>query len=90
LDISKIAAFTDIFVICTATSSRMLNALAEAVVEKIRTEYQKKGRIEGSAEDGWMIIDYGDIIVHIFDADLRRYYNLQELWEKGKILLRIH
>jgi ribosome-associated protein len=67
----------------------MLNALADGVLEKVRLEQNKKGRKEGSPETGWIIIDYGDIVVHIFDSDLRKYYKLEELWDKGKVLLRV-
>lgn len=84
-----IASFTDYFVVCTASSSRMLNALAEGVVEKTRTTYKKKGRIEGRPQGGWMIVDYGDIVVHLFDKELRQYYDLEELWGEGKIILRV-
>jgi ribosome-associated protein len=89
LDIKGIVSFTDYFIICTATSNRMLNALADGVIEKIRIEYKKKGRLVGTADSGWMIIDYGDIVVHIFDAVLRRYYKMEELWDEGKVLLRL-
>jgi len=76
-------------VLCTATSSRMLKALAEAVMEKARAEKAKKGRIEGRPDDGWLVVDYGDIVVHLFDAELREYYKLEELWSEGKMLLRL-
>jgi ribosome-associated protein len=89
LDVKEVVSFTDYFVICTATSNRMLNALADAAVEKTREKHKKKGRIEGSPEGGWMIVDYGDIVVHLFDADLRHYYNLEELWKDGKVVLRL-
>jgi ribosome-associated protein len=89
LDLKGIASFTDYFIICTATSNRMLNALADGVVEKTRAEHRNKGHIEGTPETGWMIIDYGSIVVHLFDPDLRRYYRLEELWDKGKVLLRL-
>ena len=89
MDLKGIVSFTDYFIICTANSNRMLNALADGVVEKTRVEHNRKGRIEGSPSAGWMIVDYGDIVVHLFDADLRRYYNLEELWDEGKILLRV-
>ncbi len=89
LDVKDIASFTDYFVVCTATSSRMLNALADGVVEKTRTTHKKKGRIEGKPEGGWMIVDYGDIVVHLFDEELRQYYNLEELWSEGKVILRV-
>jgi ribosome-associated protein len=89
MDIKELTSFTDFFIICTATSNRMLNALADGVVEKTRVEHNKKGHIEGTPESGWIIVDYGDIVVHIFDADLRQYYKLEELWDEGKILLRL-
>lgn len=66
----------------------MLNALADAVKEKVRNEYQKQGRSQGSPDAGWIVLDYGDVVIHLFDAELRRYYNLEELWKEGKILLR--
>jgi ribosome-associated protein len=89
MDLKGVVFFTDYFIICTATSNRMLNALAEDVVEKTRLEHKRKGRIEGTPDAGWMIVDYGDIVVHIFDPDLRRYYKLEELWDRGKVLLRV-
>ena len=89
LDIKENASFTDYFIICTATSSRMLNALADGVIEKTRTEHQRKGRIEGKPDTGWLVVDYGEIVVHLFDEDLRRYYKLEELWKVGKVLLRV-
>jgi len=89
LDIKKLTSFTDYFIICTATSSRMLNALVDGVTEKTHAKHKKKGRIEGSPEAGWMVVDYGDIVVHLFDEELRQYYRLEELWKDGKVLLRV-
>jgi ribosome-associated protein len=89
LDIKELTAFTDYFIICTGTSNRMLNALADGVSEKTRLEHKKKGRIEGQADSGWIIVDYGDIVVHIFDSELRQYYKLEELWDEGKVLLTV-
>jgi ribosome-associated protein len=67
----------------------MLNALADGVIEKTLQEHKKKGRIEGTPDAGWIIVDFGDIVVHLFDADLRRYYLLEQLWGEGKVLLRV-
>jgi ribosome-associated protein len=89
LDIKEIASFTDYFIICTATTSRMLNALADGVIEKTREKHKRKGSLEGKPEAGWLVMDYGDIVVHLFDEDLRRYYKLEELWKDGKVLLRV-
>jgi ribosome-associated protein len=89
LDIKGLASFTDYFVICTATSSRMLNALADGVVEKTHELYDKKGHKEGNSDSGWLVVDYGDVVVHLFDEELRSYYKLEELWKDGKVLLRL-
>lgn len=89
IDIQKIASFTDYFVLCTGTSDRMLDALAEATLESVRTAHHKKGRKQGEAREGWIVVDYGDVVVHLFSPDQRDYYNLEELWEEGKVLLRV-
>ena len=89
LDVHELTSFTDYFIICTGSSNRMLNALADGVNEKTREKYSKKGRLEGSPDAGWMVLDYGDVVVHIFDPELRSYYRLEELWKDGKILLRV-
>lgn len=80
---------TDYFVICNGTSDRMLDSLADSVLEEMNKKHKKKGRKEGLARDGWLIVDYGDVIVHFFSPDQRGYYNLEELWNEGKILLRL-
>jgi ribosome-associated protein len=90
LDIHEIASFTDYFVICNGTSNRMLESLSDAVLEGIQTEPGvTKGHSEGTPSDGWSVIDYGDVVVHLFSPDQREYYQLEQLWEKGKILLRL-
>lgn len=89
LDVQHVTSIADYFIICTATSNRMLNALADAVRDKVQGEYQKKGRTQGSPEAGWIVIDYGDVVIHLFDSELRRYYNLEELWKEAKVLLRL-
>ena len=67
----------------------MLDALADATLESVRVSYRKKGRKQGEARDGWVVVDYGDVVVHLFSPDQRDYYNLEELWEDGKVLLRV-
>jgi ribosome-associated protein len=89
LDLKDIASFTDYFVVCNGTSDRMLDALAKTVVEEIRSQHKKKGRVEGEARDGWLVVDYGDVVVHLFSPDQRDYYQLEELWSEGKVLLRL-
>ena len=89
LDISETSDFADYFVICSGTSDRMLQALADAVIEKVRETYRTKPRLEGLPQEGWLLADYGNIIVHLFSPDRRVYYRLEELWGQGKILLHV-
>jgi len=89
LDIKDVASFTDYFVICTGTSDRMLDALADGALDGIRTKFHKRGRKQGEARDGWVVVDYGDVVVHLFSPDQRDYYDLEELWQDGKVLLRV-
>lgn len=67
----------------------MLDALADGVLEKVQQQHRKKGRREGEADAGWIVLDYGDVVVHLFEPDLRAYYRLEELWKEGKILLKV-
>jgi ribosome-associated protein len=89
LDIKDIASFTDYFVLCTGTSDRMLDALADTTLESVQKAQKKKGRKQGEAHDGWVVVDYGDVVVHLFAPEQRKFYNLEELWEEGKVLLRL-
>lgn len=89
LDLKGIVSFTEYFILCTGTSARMLEALADSLIESIRKQHKRKGRTEGEARDGWLVVDYGEIVVHLFSPDQREYYQLEELWDKGKILLRV-
>ena len=89
LDIHELADFAEYFVIASGTSERMLRALAGDIQEKVREKYHFKGRIEGQPNDGWVLVDYGDVVVHLLSPDRRDYYRLEELWSRGKVLLRV-
>ena len=86
IDISDVSGFADFFVIASAASSRQFEALAEAIEEPPERE---RPRREGTAESGWQLFDFGDVVVHIFGRSEREYYNIEELWSSGKQLLRV-
>lgn len=67
----------------------MLEALAKGVLEATKKEYKKKSRVTGEANEGWLVLDYGDVVVHLFSPDQREHYDLEELWSDGKVLLRV-
>ncbi len=89
LDITNIASFADFFVFCNGTSDRMLESLADAVLESAKKQFSVNASVEGKAVDGWLVIDLGDVVVHLFSPDQRDYYDLEKLWDRGKILLRL-
>lgn len=89
MDLQTICAFTDYFILCSASSNRMLDALAETVVKTAKQTDGLRPMIEGRAEDGWLVIDLGDIVVHLLSPDQRDYYGIEELWSAGKVVLRI-
>jgi ribosome-associated protein len=67
----------------------MLDSLAETVLENAKKNYQLIGKQEGRPEAGWVLVDLGDVIVHLFSPEQRDYYRLEELWNQGKVLLRL-
>ncbi len=67
----------------------MLSALANSVAEFVHANYQHSVHTEGEPREGWILIDIGDIIVHIFSPEQRNYYKLEDLWSQGKILLHL-
>jgi len=89
LDIRELAPFADYFVICSGTSDRMLDALADAVVQEVKEKFDQRGRIEGYPREGWLLADFGDVVLHLFSPERRDYYRLEELWSKGKVLLHL-
>jgi ribosome-associated protein len=90
LDLSHLEAFTDYFVICSGPSERTLRALSDEVQKRVKQDYQLRAiSVEGEPGAGWILLDYGSVIVHIFAPAVRAYYQLEELWKDGSVLLRI-
>lgn len=81
LDVEDSFFLSDVFVIATGTSRTNVQALADHVEEKLGQEFEIKPlRVEGRNEGEWVLVDFGDIIVHIFQAEAREFYSLERLW----------
>src|SRR5262245_7238387 len=80
LDISAIASFTDYFVVATGRSTRQVQALADAVTERLKGEGLRAGHVEGYQAGEWILLDYVDFIVHLFVPAHRDFYGLERLW----------
>lgn len=90
LDLSEVCTFTDFFILCCGGSERTLQALADEARRKVKQVLALSPRTtEGSAASGWILLDYGDVILHIFSPAVRAYYRLEDLWREGRVLLRI-
>ncbi len=90
IDIHAQSMFADYFVLCSCTSERQLKAVEDAVIETAEKEYDVSPyHIEGNPDNGWVLLDYIDVIVHIFSESQRRYYDLESLWKESPLLLRV-
>ncbi len=91
LDLRPDTVIADFFVIANGNSDRQIRALAEYVREDVKENQQRLPvAIEGTPESGWMLLDYGDVVVHIFSEDQRDYYDIEGLWNKaGQVILSI-
>jgi len=83
LDLRKLNTIADYFVICSGESDRQLKAILEAIDDGIGRELGRQARVEGTPDTGWVLLDYGDVVVHIFSVALRDYYRLERLWSKA-------
>jgi ribosome-associated protein len=84
LDLRGIASFTDFFVITTGTNRRQVQAISDEVVEQLKRSGTRAARVEGYQTAEWILIDYGDFVVHIFDEKARRFYDLERLWREAR------
>lgn len=84
IDISEISVMSDYFVITNGNSDSQINALVENVIEQMhRAGYSLKHQ-EGGRSGAWVLLDFGDVIVHIFDKENRSFYNLERVWNDGR------
>ncbi|MDK2979929.1 MAG: ribosome-associated protein [Chloroflexota bacterium] len=89
MDLQGVTVFTDYFVICSGTSDRMLRSLVRAANDAMAKDHGMKGKIAGSASNGWIAVDFDDIVLHVFSPQQREFYQLEELWSEAKTLLRV-
>ena len=80
LDVSDQIALTDVFLICSGRNERMVQAIADEVEERLLEDGAKRLRQEGRADGRWILLDFGDIVVHVFHEEERLFYQLERLW----------
>jgi ribosome-associated protein len=89
LDVRGLCSFADYFVICAGESDRQLRTIQEEIEKGLKKEGIKPLHQEGTIDSGWLLLDYGEVIVHIFSAAERDYYQLDEFWGEARPVIRI-
>ena len=89
LDIHELSPFADYFVITAGANERQLRAITRTVSEKMHEAGIRPTRTEGGAMSGWIVLDFGDVLVHIFSEEQREFYHLEDLWAEAPTLLAI-
>jgi len=84
LDLREIATFTDYFVIASGNNERQVQAISDEVFEKLKKSGTAAARVEGYKRAEWILLDYGDFIVHVFSDKARKFYDLERLWRESK------
>lgn len=87
LDIQGVSSIADYFVICTGNNPRQIRAIATAIDEKMSEVGLSAFHREGAPDSGWLLLDYSDVIVHIFSPKEREYYRLERLWSNAKTVI---
>jgi ribosome-associated protein len=86
LDVRQAVSFADVFIVATGRSDRHVRAIADGIAEALAQAGEKPLGIEGEQEARWLLMDYGDVIVHVFQPDVRLHYDLERLWSEAALL----
>ena len=89
LDVREISAFNDYMVIMSADNPRQVGALVDELEKAITESGLRLHHIEGTQESGWVLLDFSDIVIHVFSEEQRGYYRLDEVWRAAKTLVRL-
>jgi ribosome-associated protein len=86
LDLQGMSSLADFFLVCTGRSTAQMDTIAEAIAIALRADGIRVRHREGTAESGWLLLDYGDVVVHIFGEEPRAFYGLERLWGDAPVL----
>lgn len=84
LDLREIASFTDYFVIVSGANERQVQAISDEIYESLKKSGHAAARVEGYKTAEWILLDYGDFVVHVFEQKARKFYDLERLWRESK------
>ena len=84
LDVGGLTSIADVFIICSGLSNRQVNAIADAIVAKLKKHKIKPLSVEGTGEGHWVLLDYGHVVIHVFYEPVRAFFDLEGLWADAK------
>ena len=89
LDMRDVTLLTDYFILCDGASTRQIGAIVDELLDELKKAGSQPALVEGTPESGWMLVDFGSVIVHVFSPAQRAYYQLEELWQDAPIVVRM-
>lgn len=89
LDMQGVSLLADYFVLCNADSEPQFKAILEEIDEQARAAGARRLHVEGEPASGWVLVDFGSVVVHVFDPELREYYDLEGLWSQARLVVRV-
>jgi ribosome-associated protein len=85
IDLRGKTAIGDYMVVCSGRSSRQVAAISEKLIERLKTTFGRNSRLEGKNTGDWVLVDTGDVIVHVFRPEVREFYQLEKMWTPGVV-----
>jgi ribosome-associated protein len=89
LDMRDLTSLADYYILCDGSSTRQINAIVDELMKELKKSGTWPAIAEGTPESGWMLIDFGSVVAHIFSPEQRAYYQLEELWQDAPIVMRM-
>ena len=89
LDMREVSLLADYFVLASADSTPQTQAILDEVQKAAKTAGARNVHVEGTPDSGWVLLDYGSVVVHVFDPELRAYYDLEGLWKQARLVVRV-
>ncbi len=86
MDLRNLSSITDFFVICSGSSNRKVEAISDGIIDKLKGMGIKVWHTEGHKESTWVLLDYGDVVAHVFEKETREFYTLERLWGDAPIV----
>lgn len=86
IDVSKLTTIADYFIVITVKSMTQIRAISDNIIDELKNANYNKRSVEGIDKNGWTVVDFGDIVIHIMTEEQRQYYKLESFWSNGKII----